>query len=312
VRQDSFVAGQPSGEFCYAMVPRDPTIGGYFAPPGWKKGTMRSAAIGTRYRLIAEGPGVTPLVQWDAAAFHSFDPVNPDDVVYDLRNLARVQALGANNHCLEGQSGIRARPLSSLRDDFHGGISSAKWNAPVTTGGATVTSGPSGLTFSLPAGSHSTAALASASGKLEPRASPVFVDLGPSGVPDGTSFDIRLFTTIGYQNGGTWNGLKVANGHLQVLRHYMYKGTPGHWLRTPEPRDEVALSVPYDSTSMRWLYLWIRGKEASVFTSPDSNTWHKVGGTDMTNWGLSPARLQFLVTGDGTVAASVSIATVSL
>lgn len=78
-RENSFVPHNPTGAFCYGFYPFDPTKGGYQAPPGYSGG-MRGPGTGSQYRLIAEGPGVTPDVEWQGPGLHPFDKTNPADV----------------------------------------------------------------------------------------------------------------------------------------------------------------------------------------------------------------------------------------
>lgn len=59
-RENSFVSHKPTGVWCYGFYSFDPTKGGYVHPPG-VTGT-RGPGIGSKYRLTAIGPGVTPDV----------------------------------------------------------------------------------------------------------------------------------------------------------------------------------------------------------------------------------------------------------
>ena len=60
-RENSFVTHNPTGAWCYGFYPLDPHKGGYQSPSGWSG--PRGPGVGSRYRLLAEGPGVTPDVQ---------------------------------------------------------------------------------------------------------------------------------------------------------------------------------------------------------------------------------------------------------
>jgi hypothetical protein len=56
-RENSFLAHNPTGVFCYGFFPHKGTPG-----------------VGTRYRLTVQGPGVTPIVSWEADALPGYDP----------------------------------------------------------------------------------------------------------------------------------------------------------------------------------------------------------------------------------------------
>jgi hypothetical protein len=86
-RENSFLAQAPNGRFCYTLGPRDPATGGF---PGYPKVGSRQGT-GTRYRLTALGPGVTPIVSWEA----------PDPGAYDGADAAKVAAERAANALLQ-------------------------------------------------------------------------------------------------------------------------------------------------------------------------------------------------------------------
>jgi hypothetical protein len=56
-RENSFLAHNPTGVFCYGFFP-------HRGAPG----------TGERYRLTVQGPGVTPIVSWEGAALGGYDP----------------------------------------------------------------------------------------------------------------------------------------------------------------------------------------------------------------------------------------------
>jgi hypothetical protein len=91
-RENSFVAHNPSGVFCYGFYPFDPTQGGYLHPPG--QTAKRGPGIGQEYHIFAEGPGVTPDVEADIPAFHPFDARNPADVQLERQQAALLNAWG--------------------------------------------------------------------------------------------------------------------------------------------------------------------------------------------------------------------------
>ena len=57
-RENSFVAHNPSGVFCYGFFKHNAGAGGYAHPPGFSG--IRPEGYGDMYRLTAKGPGVTP------------------------------------------------------------------------------------------------------------------------------------------------------------------------------------------------------------------------------------------------------------
>jgi hypothetical protein len=89
-RENSFVAHNPSGVFCYGFYPFDPTKGGYHFPPG--QTATRGPGTGEQYRIFAEGPGVTPDVATMVQALHPFDPRNSADALLEQQ---QAQLLGS-------------------------------------------------------------------------------------------------------------------------------------------------------------------------------------------------------------------------
>jgi hypothetical protein len=75
-RENSFVAHQGTGGFCYGLFTFNPLHGGYAHPPGYKGG-LRGPGVGKAYRISGEGPGVTPDVAvtlQDPGAWNAKDP----------------------------------------------------------------------------------------------------------------------------------------------------------------------------------------------------------------------------------------------
>jgi hypothetical protein len=91
-RENSFVPHKPSGVFCYGFYTFDPTKGGYRHPPGWTK--WRGPGTGTKYRIFAEGPGVTPDVSVVVPGSHEFDRSNPEDLALQQEESSRLAAWG--------------------------------------------------------------------------------------------------------------------------------------------------------------------------------------------------------------------------
>ena len=91
-RENSFVAHNPSGVFCYGFYPFDPKQGGYHYPPG--QTAKRGPGTGEQYRLFAEGPGVTPDVSTLVQPLHPFDKSNAADVTLEQQQAALIASWG--------------------------------------------------------------------------------------------------------------------------------------------------------------------------------------------------------------------------
>jgi len=97
-RENSFVAHNPTGVFCYGFYPFDPTKSGYVHPPG--QTSVRGPGNGTKYRITVEGPGVTPDVTWIGAGLHDYNARNPSDVSLEQqRNAELDQLVGVDRLC---------------------------------------------------------------------------------------------------------------------------------------------------------------------------------------------------------------------
>ena len=90
-RENSFVSHNPTGAFCYGFYPFDPTEG-YKYPPG--QTALRGPGTGEKYRLFAEGPGVTPDVATTVAAVGPYNARNPDDVALQAEQSALLLSYG--------------------------------------------------------------------------------------------------------------------------------------------------------------------------------------------------------------------------
>jgi hypothetical protein len=86
-RENSFLAHNPKGNFCYGFYPHKP----YAGYPG--TGT-RPEGNGARYRLTALGPGVTPVVMWEGQGLPDFDRSNQTLVAHE----SAMNALAAQIH----------------------------------------------------------------------------------------------------------------------------------------------------------------------------------------------------------------------
>ncbi|MBV8396567.1 MAG: hypothetical protein JO064_09970 [Actinobacteria bacterium] len=71
-RESGILLHAPNGTFCHSFVPQHPF-------PGYPSQTMRPPAPGDEYRATVEGPGVTPVVQWEADAIPVVAVDSPDE-----------------------------------------------------------------------------------------------------------------------------------------------------------------------------------------------------------------------------------------
>lgn len=79
-RENSFLAHNPGGNFCYL----------FFNRPSYYDSTTRPAGNGSRYRGTVIGPGVTPVVRTHVIGRPAYDAGNPDHVALE----AAMNALG--------------------------------------------------------------------------------------------------------------------------------------------------------------------------------------------------------------------------
>ena len=92
IRENSFLAEQVQGQFCYSFGPRPPY-------PGYPASGPRQGP-GSQYRITVQGPGVTPLVMWQGPSAGNWDPNNPADVALKAKGNAEITSLGFDNaHC---------------------------------------------------------------------------------------------------------------------------------------------------------------------------------------------------------------------
>jgi hypothetical protein len=97
-RENSFVAHNPTGVFCYGFYAFDPTRG-YPHPAGYPS-TPRGPGNGQKYRLTVSGPGVTPDVRVTVPGLHDFDRGNPADVAFDAQQNAILDSIiGSDKLC---------------------------------------------------------------------------------------------------------------------------------------------------------------------------------------------------------------------
>ena len=81
-RENSFVTHVGTGAFCYTFRARNPLVGGYAHPAGYKGG-VRGPGNGEAYRMIVEGPGVTPDIKWEGKGLAAFNGSNQEHVGHE-------------------------------------------------------------------------------------------------------------------------------------------------------------------------------------------------------------------------------------
>jgi hypothetical protein len=87
-RHDTAITTHPgSGGFCYSFVPQPP-------PSGYPSDRPHGTGLGTRYRISAMGPGVTPIVQWVGARLTRFSAAAQAAATQKFD-----QILGGDRHC---------------------------------------------------------------------------------------------------------------------------------------------------------------------------------------------------------------------
>ena len=93
-----FLAHRPTGLWCYSFLPRDPTKG--YAHPAGFPSTLRGPGDGEKYRIILNGPGVTPDVTMTVPGLADYDPNNPSHVEYERKQNAFLDSIvGVDKKC---------------------------------------------------------------------------------------------------------------------------------------------------------------------------------------------------------------------
>jgi hypothetical protein len=95
-RENSFVAHNPTGVFCYGFYQTDPTRGGYQHPAGYK--APRGPGVGHLYRVSALGPGVTPDVAVLVSDPGDFNPGDQQQVELESSMNALIDSMMAQDH----------------------------------------------------------------------------------------------------------------------------------------------------------------------------------------------------------------------
>ena len=100
-RENSFVSQGPTGAWCYGFFTHDPSPPAYHHPPG--QSNVRPDGNGSRYRLLADGPGVTPYVETFVTDPGDWNPADPAKVAFLQSELALLPSvIGADPQCLKG------------------------------------------------------------------------------------------------------------------------------------------------------------------------------------------------------------------
>lgn len=89
MRENSFVAHNPSGMFCYGFYPYS-TYGNY---PHQR--SQKLLGNGKKYRMTLSGPGVTPDVMWSGAGLSDYDPHVPELLDWEQQMSAKVREMAA-------------------------------------------------------------------------------------------------------------------------------------------------------------------------------------------------------------------------
>jgi hypothetical protein len=88
-RENSFLAHNPNGNFCYGFYPHKPYA-------GYPRGD-RPAGVGERYRATVPGPGVLPDVGWEGDDIGAWNPDDSQDVSYELQMNALSDTFAAGD-----------------------------------------------------------------------------------------------------------------------------------------------------------------------------------------------------------------------
>jgi hypothetical protein len=80
-RENAFLVHRPTGDFCYGFYPF----------------TSRGPGNGSKYRLTAVGPGVTPDVSVVIPGLHDYDRNNAADVAYERQQNALLDSIAAGD-----------------------------------------------------------------------------------------------------------------------------------------------------------------------------------------------------------------------
>src|SRR5712691_4973033 len=90
-RENSFVAHNPTGVFCYGFYEFKPYA-------GYPRRATLLRGNGEKYRMTVIGPGVSPDVMWQADGLHDFDKKNADDVAYEKQMNSLLDDVTVGDH----------------------------------------------------------------------------------------------------------------------------------------------------------------------------------------------------------------------
>jgi hypothetical protein len=97
-RENSFLLHRPGGLWCYSFLARDPTKG--YAHPAGFPSTPRGPGNGENYRIILNGPGVTPDVTVTVPGLADYDASNASHVEYERKQNAFLDSIvGDDKKC---------------------------------------------------------------------------------------------------------------------------------------------------------------------------------------------------------------------
>lgn len=100
-RENSFVSHNPTGVWCYGFFQFDASQG-YQYPPG---DSDPREGVGSKYRLLARGPGVTPDVEATVADPGDFDPSDPASIRFRLKQWRLLKTfIGSDKQCRLGRA----------------------------------------------------------------------------------------------------------------------------------------------------------------------------------------------------------------
>lgn len=78
-RESGILTHRTTGTFCHSFVP------GQLPFAGYPSQAPRPSGEGERYRISVMGPGVTPVLQWEAAGLPAFNASNPEHEAVEQR-----------------------------------------------------------------------------------------------------------------------------------------------------------------------------------------------------------------------------------
>ena len=90
-RESGILTHQQTGTFCHSFVPGQRPFAGYPSQ------TPRPAAPGSRYRIIVMGPGVTPVLMWEASGLPSFNGGDPNHTAVESQANAAFDRVMADD-----------------------------------------------------------------------------------------------------------------------------------------------------------------------------------------------------------------------